>query len=124
MSPAAGRADTICQYASTCLPASRSSTSSQPRSRCGSVDSVSTRLFGTDGVRGVAGLAPLDPETIARLGRAIVRTRHTGAPVRIVVGRDTRESGGWMERALAEGAASAGAVVTSAGVVPTPTVAY
>jgi phosphoglucosamine mutase len=82
------------------------------------------RLFGTDGVRGVAGVWPLDPPTVARLGAAIVRTRHAGHPVRIVVGRDTRESGEWIERELARGATSAGAVVTSAGVLPTPGVAY
>jgi len=47
-----------------------------------------------------------------------------GRPTRIVVGRDTRESGEWIERELARGAASQGAVVTSAGVIPTPGVAY
>ena len=82
------------------------------------------RLFGTDGVRGVAGVWPLDPPTIARLGAAIVRTRHATHPIRVVVGRDTRESGEWIERELARGATSAGATVTSAGVLPTPGVAY
>jgi phosphoglucosamine mutase len=81
-------------------------------------------LFGTDGVRGVAGTAPLDPPTIARLGAAIVRVRSLGRPARLVVGRDTRESGEWIERELARGAASQGAVVTSAGVIPTPGVAF
>ncbi|MFI5178970.1 MAG: phosphoglucosamine mutase [Vicinamibacterales bacterium] len=82
------------------------------------------RLFGTDGVRGVAGTAPLDPPTVARLGAAIVRVRPFERAARIIVGRDTRESGEWIERELARGAASQGAVVTSAGVIPTPGVAY
>jgi len=85
---------------------------------------MGARLFGTDGIRGVAGTWPLDPPTIARIGSAIVRVLELGRPVRLVVGRDTRESGEWIERELARGAAAAGAVVTSAGVVPTPAVAY
>lgn len=85
---------------------------------------MAARLFGTDGVRGVAGTWPLDPPTIARIGSAIVRVLELERPARIVVGRDTRESGEWIERELARGAAAAGASVTSAGVVPTPAVAY
>ena len=86
---------------------------------------MSTRLFGTDGVRGKAGEPPLDRPTIARLGAALVRAmRHDDRPLRLLVGRDTRESGEWIERALACGACSAGATVTSAGVVPTPAIAY
>jgi phosphoglucosamine mutase len=82
------------------------------------------RLFGTDGIRGVAGASPLDPPTVARIGAAIVRAVQFGRPARLVVGRDTRESGEWIERELARGAASEGALVVSAGVVPTPAVAY
>jgi phosphoglucosamine mutase len=85
---------------------------------------VIPRLFGTDGVRGVAGASPLDPPTIARLGAAIVRVRPFARAARLVVGRDTRESGEWIERELARGAASEGAHVTSAGILPTPGVAY
>jgi len=89
------------------------------------------RLFGTDGVRGKAGAYPLDPPTVRTLGAALVRAwraRH-GAPPgaagpRILVGRDTRESGGWIEAELAHGASGDGATVTSAGVVPTPAIAY
>ena len=83
------------------------------------------RLFGTDGVRGTAGHYPLDPATVRRLGAALVRAlpHGTGSP-RLLVGRDTRESGIWIEAALADGAAGEGATVTSAGVVPTPAVAY
>jgi phosphoglucosamine mutase len=84
------------------------------------------RLFGTDGVRGVAGRYPLDRATIQRLGAALVRALPDGttAAARLLIGRDTRESGEWIESALAHGASGAGATVTSVGVVPTPAVAY
>jgi len=90
------------------------------------------RLFGTDGVRGKAGEYPLDHETVARLGGALVRAmmglRPAGAtldtPLRFVVGRDTRESGDWIARELARGVRSQGAHMTSAGVIPTPAIAY
>jgi phosphoglucosamine mutase len=86
---------------------------------------VIPRLFGTDGVRGTAGSYPLDPATVRRLGAALVRTLpHGPGSARLLVGRDTRESGVWIEAALADGAAGEGATVTSAGVVPTPAVAY
>src|SRR5687768_3023181 len=86
---------------------------------------MSNQLFGTDGVRGTAGEYPLDRSTVARLGAALVRAMtHGTRTLRFVVGRDTRESGDWIEQELARGATSAGAAVTSAGVVPTPAVAY
>jgi len=83
------------------------------------------RLFGTDGVRGKAGEHPLDHETVARLGGALVRAmRSGGRPPRFIAGRDTRESGEWIERELARGIRSEGAHLTTAGVIPTPAVAY
>lgn len=83
------------------------------------------RLFGTDGVRGVAGQAPLDPQTVRRLGAGLVRALPGGtASPHLLVGRDTRESGAWIEAEFAHGAAGEGAIVTSAGVVPTPAVVY
>ena len=95
------------------------------------------KLFGTDGIRGKAGSAPLEAETIARVGAALVRSTRTGEnaaarsrqgagqpPMRFVIGRDTRESGTWIEEALARGLSSEGATVVSAGVVPTPAIAY
>jgi phosphoglucosamine mutase len=83
-----------------------------------------SKLFGTDGVRGVAGKPPLDPGTIARLGAALVRVLpHRGAG-RVLVGRDTRESGEWIEVALARGVSNEGALLVSTGVVPTPAIAY
>ncbi len=89
---------------------------------------MSHRLFGTDGVRGKAGEYPLDHETVARLGGALVRamqhSRESARPLRFVVGRDTRESGEWIERELARGVHSAGAEITTAGVIPTPAIAF
>jgi phosphoglucosamine mutase len=88
------------------------------------------RLFGTDGIRGTAGVYPLDPPTVRRIGAALVRSIKAGAAGRatptphLLVGRDTRESGSWIEAELAHGASGAGAQVTSAGVVPTPAIAY
>src|SRR4026209_72561 len=86
------------------------------------------QLCGTDGVRGKAGEYPLDHETVARLGGALVRamtgTMSAERRLRFLVGRDTRESGEWIERELARGVHSAGAVITTAGVIPTPAVAY
>ena len=89
------------------------------------------KLFGTDGVRGRAGEPPLDERTITRLGAALARqtarfgTAQAGPTrMRVLVGRDTRESGLWIERALARGLMSEGADVTSAGLAPTPEVAY
>lgn len=85
------------------------------------------KLFGTDGVRGKAGQYPLDTPTVRRLGAAIVRAlRHDEATksLRFLCGRDTRESGSWIERELAHGMRSQGATLTSAGIIPTPAIAY
>ncbi|HEY8460297.1 MAG TPA: phosphoglucosamine mutase, partial [Blastocatellia bacterium] len=83
-------------------------------------------LFGTDGIRGVAGRYPLDAATIERIGRslAIELTARSGHAPRIIIGRDTRESGPWIEESLARGARSAGAALQFAGVITTPGVAY
>jgi len=86
------------------------------------------KLFGTDGIRGRAGAAPLDPATINRVGAALVRAladeSRPRSETRVVVGRDTRESGEWIERELARGLAAEGATAVSAGVIPTPAIAY
>ena len=84
------------------------------------------KLFGTDGIRGRAGVPPLVPETVARIGAALVRALAptAGHAPRVLIGRDTRESGIWIEAELAHGLVSEGATVVSAGVVPTPAVAY
>lgn len=86
---------------------------------------VAPTLFGTDGIRGVAGKYPLDHDTVRRVGAALVRALPVRAlPYRFLIGRDTRESGSWIEAELAAGAASQGATITGIGVVPTPAVAY
>ena len=83
------------------------------------------RLFGTDGVRGKAGVYPLDHATVRRLGAALVRALpHGTESPHLLIGRDTRESCAWIEAELAHGAGGEGAEVTSVGVVPTPAVAY
>ncbi|MDP2700606.1 MAG: phosphoglucosamine mutase, partial [Candidatus Rokubacteria bacterium] len=85
------------------------------------------RLFGTDGIRGVANEEPLTTELAFRLGRQLVATlleHHGVAKVRLVVGRDTRLSGPMLEGALVSGALSAGADVFAVSVLPTPGIAY
>jgi phosphoglucosamine mutase len=83
------------------------------------------RLFGTDGIRGTAGIYPLDRLTVRRIGAALVRALPVaGRRPRLIVGRDTRESGAWIEGEFGHGASGEGADVTSAGVVPTPAIAY
>jgi phosphoglucosamine mutase len=87
------------------------------------------KLFGTDGMRGEAGRFPLDAPTIEIVGRSLARQlaeRAVGAgrAPRIVLGRDTRESGEWIERAFLDGARAAGAECESAGVITTPGVAF
>jgi phosphoglucosamine mutase len=83
------------------------------------------RLFGTDGVRGVAG-RDLTDELARSLGWAAVAAlnEHGTAHPRVLIGRDTRASGEWLERALAEGIGSAGGEVVLLGVAPTPAVAH
>jgi phosphoglucosamine mutase len=83
------------------------------------------KLFGTDGVRGVAGAFPLDQPTISRLGQALIGIlEEKGLGSKVLIGRDTRESGPWMERALARGVRAAGGEAVSAGVIPTSAVSY
>src|SRR5262245_61898044 len=85
------------------------------------------RLFGTDGIRGAAGSFPLDPQTVTAVGAALTRilAADRGEPrPRLLIGRDTRESGDWIERAIASGARRAGAECLGAGVIPTPGLAY
>ena len=85
------------------------------------------RLFGTDGVRGIAGEYPLDRETVARLGAALgtVLAREVSTrPLRVVLGEDTRESSASISRRLAAGLKSKGVEVVYAGVITTPGVAF
>jgi phosphoglucosamine mutase len=83
-------------------------------------------LFGTDGIRGEAGTFPLDARTVKQIGFLLVSFLKTSGdkPPSIVIGRDTRESGPWLEEALIEGATDAGATCYVAGVITTPGVAF
>jgi phosphoglucosamine mutase len=84
------------------------------------------RLFGTDGIRGVAGNPPLDPRTIAALGIALGDdlNRQGLAQNPVLIGMDTRESGPGIAAQLAEGLRRSGVETKFAGVVTTPGVAY
>jgi phosphoglucosamine mutase len=83
------------------------------------------QLFGTDGIRGVAGEYPLDPATVYAFGIALGEdaTRFTASP-EILIGADTRESGTWIAELVSGGLQSRGARVRSAGVITTPGIAY
>ena len=85
-----------------------------------------SRLFGTDGIRGVANEAPLTPDLAYRVGRELVATlaaQHGSERVRVVIGRDTRRSGPLLESAMVAGLLSAGADCFAIGVIPTPGIA-
>jgi phosphoglucosamine mutase len=84
------------------------------------------KLFGTDGIRGHAGEFPLDESTVRAIGLSLTRQykAQLGRPPRFVTGRDTRESGGWIESALHAGASEGGSECESAGVITTPGVAF
>ena len=85
-----------------------------------------SRLFGTDGIRGVANEPPLTPDLAYRVGRELVATlaaQHGSEGVRVVIGRDTRRSGPLLEAAMVAGLLSAGADCFAVGVLPTPGIA-
>jgi phosphoglucosamine mutase len=86
---------------------------------------MANKLFGTDGIRAEAGHYPLDFSSICVLGNALVGLlRGKGLGTRVLIGRDTRESGLWMERAVAQGLVEAGGEPASAGVIPTSAVSH
>ncbi|HEY2860708.1 MAG TPA: phosphoglucosamine mutase [Terracidiphilus sp.] len=83
------------------------------------------KLFGTDGIRGVAGKAPLDAQTIYATGLALGHSvQNVAAEKRVILGRDTRESSPWIAAVLAAGLREAGVTVESAGVTTTPAIAF
>jgi phosphoglucosamine mutase len=83
------------------------------------------KLFGTDGIRAVAGEAPLDAPTIFATGLALASTLKTLHPApRVLLGADTRESSPWISAVIAAGLQRGGAEVLNAGVITTPGVAY
>jgi phosphoglucosamine mutase len=83
------------------------------------------KYFGTDGMRGVAGQFPMDYSTVCILGEALVELlRKEGLPPRVIIGRDTRESGRWMEQALFQGIESKNGEAVSSGIIPTSAVSF
>jgi phosphoglucosamine mutase len=83
------------------------------------------KLFGTDGIRGVAGQSPLDAATVYAVGLALAHTlaAKTASP-RVLLGMDTRESSDWIAATLTSGLTAGGALVESAGIITTPAVAF
>src|SRR5258708_28667447 len=86
----------------------------------------SRKLFGTDGIRGVAGVYPLDKKTVHAVGRALGRhlPLPPGESKRIVLGQDTRESSTWIAQMLSAGLQVSGTETENAGVITTPGIAY
>jgi len=83
------------------------------------------KLFGTDGMRGVAGQFPMDYSTVCVLGKALVELlQREGLPLKVIIGRDTRESGKWLEQALCQGVGSKNGEVILAGIIPTSAVSF
>jgi phosphoglucosamine mutase len=80
------------------------------------------KLFGTDGIRAIAGQPPLDAPTVHAIGLALAH--HLGAKPKVLLGMDTRESGPWIAATLTAGLIAGGATVESAGVITTPAVAF
>ncbi len=84
------------------------------------------KLFGTDGIRGEAGKFPLDAAAVRKIGRSVARqfAEKLGRSPHFVTGRDTRESGAWIEEAFHSGVKTEKAECESAGVITTPGVAF
>ena len=96
-----------------------------------STEAFVRELFGTDGIRGVAGEPPMDAETAHALGvalgswaRVASKKEHIGGQPEVLIGMDTRESGPWLAEQVAGGLARSGVVARFAGVITTPGVAY
>src|ERR1700685_1074791 len=91
---------------------------------------MAKQLFGTDGVRGIPGQYPLDDATLDRIGYALGMQLQSGEDKRerkrprVLIGRDTRESGLHLAERIARGLVAADAEPLSAGVLPTPGVAW
>lgn len=85
-------------------------------------------MFGTDGIRGLANREPITPLSAVKVAMAaaevLAAPRAAGRRPHVIIGRDTRASGEYLEQALSAGLAAAGVDVLTAGVIPTPAVAY
>ena len=100
-------------------------TNNQRTERQGRIHNECDRLFGTDGIRGVAGVSPLDPATAFAVGVALARwigTNHLDPEV--AIGIDTRESGTWLAEHVAGGMEREGVRARFAGLIPTPGIAH
>ena len=84
------------------------------------------KLFGTDGIRGVAGQPPLDKRTVYAIGCALAKTLtgRADGPTRVLLGMDTRESSEPLAAVLTAGLIAGGAAVENAGVITTPAIAH
>ena len=83
------------------------------------------KLFGTDGIRAVAGQSPLDYSSVYALGKALISLLKEGdLKPRVIIGRDTRESGEWLEQALFQGINEGQGEAVSAGIIPTSAVSF
>ena len=83
-----------------------------------------TQLFGTDGIRGVVGEWPLDPEAFLKLGQAAGQVLKTHQNASVIIGRDTRQSGIMLQSALIAGLLSSGVSVIDVGVIPTSAISW
>ena len=83
------------------------------------------KLFGTDGIRGIANQHPMTAEVALNVGRAIAYlSKREGHSPRIIIGKDTRLSGDMFESSLISGICSMGVQAISVGVIPTPGIAF
>src|SRR3989338_3842186 len=84
------------------------------------------KIFGTDGIRGIANNYPLTPELVVKIGKAIahVFSKKHNRKIKIVIGKDTRLSGYMIENALTSGIVSMGSDVLLVGPLPTPAIAH
>lgn len=83
------------------------------------------KLFGTDGIRAIAGEFPLDYSSVYTLGKALVNLfEEERLPPKVIIGRDTRESGLWLEQAITQGIIEGQGTALSAGIIPTSAISF
>jgi len=83
------------------------------------------KLFGTDGLRAIAGQFPLDYESVYVLGQTLIELlQHHGFPTQVIIGRDTRESGVWLEQALVQGIQEKRGEAFLTGIIPTSAISF
>ena len=86
---------------------------------------MNNKLFGTDGIRGVANEYPMTSEMAMRIGKAVASIlKKDDRQLKIIIGKDTRSSGDMLEHAVASGICSMGSDVFLSGILPTPGIAY